>query len=77
MWNEAYAAALKAVITPESVVLDLGAGLGIHGLLAAQLGAKRVYLVEPEDIIAVTQEIAQADGYGDRVLVNRYNYYLK
>jgi predicted RNA methylase len=65
--NEAYAQALANVITPESVVLDLGAGLGIHGLLAAQLGAKRVYLVEPEDIIAVAAEIAQANGYGDRV----------
>lgn len=65
--NEAYAQALKKVITPESVVLDLGAGLGIHGLLAAQLGAKRVYLVEPEDIIAVAAEIAQANGYGERV----------
>lgn len=65
--NEAYAQALKKVITPESVVLDLGAGLGIHGLLAAQLGAKRVYLVEPEDIIAVAAEISQANGYGDRV----------
>jgi len=65
--NQAYAQALKRVITPESVVLDLGAGLGIHGLLAAQLGAKRVYLVEPEDIIAVADEIAQANGYSDRV----------
>jgi len=65
--NNAYAEALKQVITPDSVVLDLGAGLGIHGLLAAQLGAKRVYLVEPEDIIAVTEEIVNANGYGDRV----------
>jgi predicted RNA methylase len=65
--NEAYTEALKQVITPDSVVLDLGAGLGIHGLLAAQLGAKRVYLVEPEDIIAVTEEIVRANGYSDRV----------
>ena len=65
--NQAYADALAKVITPESVVLDLGAGLGIHGLLAAKLGAKRVYLVEPEDIIVVADEIAKANGYGDRV----------
>lgn len=65
--NEAYAKALANVITPESVVLDLGAGLGIHGLLAAQLGAKRVYLVEPEDIIAVSNEIVHANGFGDRI----------
>lgn len=65
--NQAYADALSKVVTPESVVLDLGAGLGIHGLLAAKLGAKRVYLVEPEDIIVVADEIARANGYGDRV----------
>jgi predicted RNA methylase len=65
--NQAYAEALKKVITSESVVLDLGAGLGIHGLLAAKLGAKKVYLVEPEDIISVADKIAQANGYGERV----------
>ncbi len=65
--NAAYFQALAQVITPESVVLDLGAGLGIHGFLAAQLGAKRVYLVEPEDIIAVAQKIAQTNGFDDRV----------
>ena len=65
--NQAYADALAKVITPETVVLDLGAGLGIHGLLAAKLGAKRVYLVEPEDIIAVTADIVKANGYSDRV----------
>jgi predicted RNA methylase len=65
--NAAYAQALAKVITPESVVLDLGAGLGIHGLLAAKLGAKRVYLVEPEDIISVAAQIARANGFGDRI----------
>lgn len=65
--NAAYAAALKQVITPESVVLDLGAGLGMHGLMAAQLGAKRVYLVEPEDIITVTEAVVKANGYSDRI----------
>lgn len=61
--NQAYLAALERVITPESIVLDLGAGLGTLGLLAAQLGAKRVYLVEPEDIINVAKEIARSNGY--------------
>lgn len=65
--NQAYAEVLSRVITSESIVLDLGAGLGVHGFLAAQLGAKRVYLVEPEDIIAVADQIAKANGFGDRV----------
>jgi SAM-dependent methyltransferase len=65
--NAAYAAAMAKVITPDSVVLDLGAGMGVHGLLAAQLGAKRVYLVEPENVIGVAAELAKANGYGDRI----------
>lgn len=65
--NNAYSQELIKVITPESVVLDVGAGLGIHGLLAAKLGAKHVYLVEPEDIIAVAKEIVKSNGFADRV----------
>lgn len=65
--NEAYGAALREAIGPESVVLDLGAGSGIHGLTAARLGARRVYLVEPEDILTVAAEIAAANGLADRV----------
>jgi len=67
--NRAYAQALRRVITPESVVLDLGAGLGTLGLLAAKLGARRVYLVEPEDVASYAREIARANGLSDRVQV--------
>lgn len=66
--NAAYERALRAAITPDSVVLDLGAGLGIHGLLAARLGAKRVYLVEPHDVIQIAQQVAHANGLSDRVV---------
>ena len=65
--NDAYAAALERVITPSSVVLDLGAGLGIHGLIAARLGARRVYLVEPEDVVSVASEAARANHLQDVV----------
>ena len=65
--NEAYGRALRSVIRPDSVVLDLGAGTGIHGLMAARLGARRVYLVEPEDILTVAEEIAQSNGLSDRM----------
>jgi precorrin-6B methylase 2 len=60
--NAAYGRALRQAIDAETVVLDLGAGTGIHGLMAARLGAKRVYLVEPEDIIAVAAENVRANG---------------
>jgi SAM-dependent methyltransferase len=60
--NAAYAAALQQIIRPDSVVLDLGAGTGVLGLIAARLGARRVYLVEPTDVIAVADEIVRANG---------------
>ena len=65
--NDAYAQALAAAITPDSVVLDLGAGTGVHGLMAAHLGARRVYLVEPEDIIALAEENVRANSLQDVV----------
>lgn len=65
--NAAYAAALQRVITPDSVVLDLGCGLGVHGLLAARAGARKVFLVDPEIVVHSAVEIARHNGLGDRV----------
>ncbi len=65
--NAAYARALRRSITADSIVLDLGAGTGIHGLLAARLGARRVYLVEAEDVIAVAAELARTNRLDERI----------
>ncbi|MCC7007766.1 MAG: class I SAM-dependent methyltransferase [Acidobacteria bacterium] len=65
--NGAYERALARVVTPDSVVLDLGAGTGVLGLIAARLGARRVFLVEPEDILQVAEEVVAANGLQDRV----------
>jgi predicted RNA methylase len=56
--NQAYLRALEKVITPSTTVMDLGAGLGVHGLHAARLGAAGVLLVEPESVIEVARQIA-------------------
>lgn len=66
--NAAYASAIAAHVTPDSVVLDLGAGLGLHGLLAARAGAARVYLIEPSPVCALAREIAEANGLADRMV---------
>ncbi|MES2937365.1 MAG: class I SAM-dependent methyltransferase [Pseudomonadota bacterium] len=67
--NALYARAIGQLVTPESVVLDLGAGMGLHGLLAAAAGARHVYLVEPEPVIHAAAEAARANGLADRVTV--------
>jgi protein arginine N-methyltransferase 1 len=65
--TDAYARALERVVRPESVVLDIGTGTGIFALLACRHGARRVFAVEPSDVIAVAREIAAANGYSDRI----------
>jgi len=62
----AYARALRQVITPNSIVLDIGAGTGIFALLACRYGARRVYAIEREDAINLAREMAAANGYSDR-----------
>lgn len=60
--NAAYVRALERLVTPDTVVLDIGAGLGVLGLFAARLGAKHVYLVEPEPVIEVARQAARESG---------------
>ena len=62
-----YRRALQTLVTPDSVVLDLGCGTGLLGLLALQLGARRVYAVDSGSIIALAQQIAAANGAGNRI----------
>ena len=65
--TEAYARALRECITPDSVVLDMGTGVGIWALLACQFGARKVYAVDPNEVIQVAREFARANGYADRI----------
>lgn len=67
--NESYARAIRRLVRPDSVVLDLGAGLGVHGLLAATAGAARVYLVEPQPVAHAAREAAHANGLSERIVV--------
>ena len=64
---EAYSAALQRAVKPGSVVLDLGCGPGVFALLACKLGARRVYAVEPDNVIQLAREAAMANHFGDRI----------
>jgi hypothetical protein len=61
--NNAYQRAIEAAVGPDSVVVDLGAGLGLHGLMAARAGARKVYMVEPEAVLEVTRRIVADSGF--------------
>jgi protein arginine N-methyltransferase 1 len=65
--TEAYRLALARAITPDTVVLDIGAGPGIFSLLAARLGARRVYAVEPDESLELARRLAAENGLQDRI----------
>lgn len=63
----AFLEAMRRTITPETVVMDLGAGTGIFTLLACQLGAKHVYSIEPNPLLEVAKLFAADNGFSDRI----------
>ena len=65
--NTAFYEALKRVIVPgKTRVADIGAGTGILGMMAAQLGAVRVDFYERETIIGLAAELARQNNLADR-----------
>ena len=66
---DAHAAAFRRVVTPDSIVLDIGAGTGIMSLLACQAGARRVYAVEPSGAVQILRAAARDNGFADRIVV--------
>jgi protein arginine N-methyltransferase 1 len=64
---EAYQRALQLAVSPDSVVVDIGTGLGIFAFLASQAGARKVYAIEPCEVIAVARELAQINGCLERI----------
>src|SRR5215469_16820166 len=64
---EAYAEALRKTVHKGSVVVEIGTGPGIFAVLACQLGASRVYAIEPAEIIQVAREIAAANNCANKI----------
>lgn len=63
----AYRRALEKVVTPGAVVVDIGTGTGILAVLACQLGARKVYAIEYDEIIELARQIAKDNGCSDRI----------
>ena len=65
--TDAYVRALHATVRKDSVVVDIGTGLGIWALIACQAGARKVYAIEASDVIEVAKQIAKTNGLLNRV----------
>ena len=66
-----YFDAVRRSVKPDMVVADVGAGPGVLGIYAATLGARRVFLVEPESAVNAAYVLAEENGVADRVEVIR------
>ena len=65
--TESFGRAVGEIVRPGDVVLDLGSGSGILALIAARVGARRVYAVEWGDIVGVARAVAARNGFSDRI----------
>jgi len=59
----AYERAIREVVRPGDVVVDLASGTGILGMLACRAGAARVYAIEQDGIAGLARQIAKANGF--------------
>mgnify|MGYP001441070360 CR=1 FL=1 len=66
-----YQQAIRAIVRPGDVVLDLGAGTGVLAITAALAGARHVYAVEAGKISEMAARLASTNGVSDRVTVLR------
>ena len=69
--GSAYTAAIRESVRHGAVVADIGAGPGVLGVYAATLGARRVFLIDPDASVYAGAELARENGVGDRVEVIR------
>lgn len=65
--KSAFVQAVREVVRPGDVVLDLGTGSGILAVAAAQAGARRVYAIEPAGIVHLADQVAEHNGVADRI----------
>lgn len=56
---------------PGARVLEVGCGTGLLSCIAARLGARRVYAVEPTPLVEQARALVEANGLGDVVEVLR------
>lgn len=65
--TQRYLDAIREVVRPGDVVVDLGTGTGVLAVAAAQAGASRVYAIEATRIGVAARAVFEANGVGDRV----------
>ncbi len=67
--TQRYLEALRAVVRPTDIVLDIGTGSGVLAAGAVMAGAKHVYAIEASSMAQVARNVFEANGLSDRITV--------
>lgn len=67
---DAFERAIRTLVRPDDVVLDLGCGTGLFGMLAARRGAARVHAVESMPVALLAKALIEANGLHGVVTVH-------
>jgi protein arginine N-methyltransferase 1 len=63
-----FSRAIRAMVHPGDVVVEVGAGLGTYSFFAAQAGARRVYAIEVDpEVCRLAECLAEQNGLADRI----------
>ena len=65
--TSSFLTAIREVVSPGDIVLDIGTGTGILAIAAAQAGAKHVYAIEAARISESAKALFEANGLADRI----------
>ena len=68
---DAYVEAISRAVRPGDAVVDIGCGVGVFALLACQAGARRVYAIEGSEIVHWGKQLAEANGFADKIVFLR------
>jgi Ribosomal protein L11 methyltransferase (PrmA) len=63
--------AVRQVVRPGDVVLDIGTGTGVLAVEAARAGARRVYAIEEGELAAAAEQVFIVNGLSDRIQIVR------
>ncbi|MBS2016684.1 MAG: 50S ribosomal protein L11 methyltransferase [Deltaproteobacteria bacterium] len=69
--TEKFCAAIRALVRPTDVVVDIGTGTGILAACAAIAGARKVFAFESTAIADVAEQVYAANGVSERVTLVR------
>lgn len=67
--TSSFQTAIRRLVRPSDVVLDIGTGTGILAVTAALAGARHVYAIETTAMARVAERLVEANGVADRVTV--------